>query len=87
MERDCDDLYVLSKLIVSRRADSTEELPNEIFDKLPREFEKQFFEDMQALGVKPPSVITRVSSTSDISKYVEKLFENGFDTPERICVL
>ena len=58
-------------------ADSTEELPNEIFDKLPREFEKQFFEDMQALGVKPPQSL-RVSSTFEDMKYVEKIIENGF---------
>ena len=71
---------VLSKFLDRKfMADSTEELPNEIFDKLPREFEKQFFEDMQALGVKPPSVITRVSEyVEDILKYVEKIIENGF---------
>ena len=71
---------VLSKFLDSKfLKESKEELPNEIFDKLPREFEKQFFEDMQALNVKPPSVITRVSEyVPDILKYVEKIIENGF---------
>jgi len=71
---------VLSKYLDRKfMTEGKDELPNDLFEKLPRKFEKQFFEDMQALGVKPPNVITRVSEyLPDILRYVEKIIENGF---------
>jgi len=69
----------LSNWLDKKLKESGEVLKNEIFEALPRKFEKQFFEDMQALGVKPPSVLTRVSEyMPDIVDYVKKIIDNGF---------
>ena len=32
-----------------------------VFDKLARKFEKHYMEDMEALGIKEPDVLTRVT--------------------------
>lgn len=42
-------------------------------------YEKEFLEDMQNLGVKPPMVLTRVTEYIDIIKdYVQKIIDQGF---------
>lgn len=51
---------------------------NSIFVKLPRYWEAQFHEDMDALNVLRPCVLTRVSEyIPDIIVYVEKIIANG----------
>eukprot|EP01059_Diplonema_ambulator_P032735 TRINITY_DN6561_c0_g1_i1.p1 TRINITY_DN6561_c0_g1~~TRINITY_DN6561_c0_g1_i1.p1 ORF type:complete len:675 (+),score=123.82 TRINITY_DN6561_c0_g1_i1:242-2026(+) len=54
---------------------------NEGLNTLPltREMESQFFRDMARLGIKPPTVITRVTEyIPNIISFVEKIIENGF---------
>ncbi|KAL4116513.1 hypothetical protein PRIC2_011966 [Phytophthora ramorum] len=49
------------------------------FQTLAREQEKQFFEDMAKLYVKPPTAITRVSEhLSEIVNYVDEIVTKGF---------
>ncbi|KAJ6219265.1 hypothetical protein RDWZM_005077 [Blomia tropicalis] len=52
---------------------------NEIFISLPRHFENDYNEDMQALNILPPDCITRVSEyVPEIVKYVQQIIDNGF---------
>ncbi|GJP71861.1 hypothetical protein CLOP_g2659, partial [Closterium sp. NIES-67] len=50
-----------------------------IFRRLAAKYEVEFFEDMKALGVRPPHVLTRVTEYIDaIINYVEKIVQHGF---------
>jgi len=50
---------------------------HDIFDSHARKFEKSYFEDMDALGVKPPDILTRVTEyVPKIITYIEKIIEN-----------
>lgn len=50
-----------------------------IFKKLPAFWENKFNEDMERLGVLPPSVTTRVSEyVPEIVDFVSKIIDNGF---------
>ncbi|KAH7300830.1 hypothetical protein KP509_24G080700 [Ceratopteris richardii] len=50
-----------------------------IFRAHAARYEEDFFDDMQALGVKPPSVVTRVTEYIDvIIRYIQKIMERGF---------
>ena len=52
---------------------------NTVFDVLPKHFEKAYFEDMENLGVRPPTVITRVSEyVPEIVSMCEKIIANGY---------
>uniref|UniRef100_F6VII8 tRNA synthetases class I catalytic domain-containing protein n=1 Tax=Ciona intestinalis TaxID=7719 RepID=F6VII8_CIOIN len=47
---------------------------NSIFSALPQYWEREYFEDMDALNVSPPDVLTRVSDyVPEIVKYVEEI--------------
>lgn len=47
-------------------------------DELTKQFEFEFHEDMEALGVAPPNVLTRVTEYMDaIVKYIETIVERG----------
>ena len=49
------------------------------FDEYSRKWETEFLRDMEALNVKPPEVITRVSEyVPDIITYIEKIISNGY---------
>ncbi|KAJ9601009.1 hypothetical protein L9F63_000847, partial [Diploptera punctata] len=51
---------------------------NSIFAELPRYWESQFHEDMDALNVLRPSVLTRVSEyIPEIIAYIERIIVNG----------
>mmetsp|Transcript_66203 Transcript_66203/g.147153 ORF Transcript_66203/g.147153 Transcript_66203/m.147153 type:complete len:864 (+) Transcript_66203:59-2650(+) len=50
-----------------------------IFDAHGRHFEKEYFEDMDALGILRPDVVTRITEYMDgrVQKFIEKLEEQG----------
>ncbi|GLG93420.1 Uncharacterized protein GBIM_00837 [Gryllus bimaculatus] len=51
---------------------------NSIFSKLPRYWEAQFHQDMDALNVLRPNVLTRVSEyIPEIVSYIKKIVQNG----------
>ncbi|GBG86559.1 hypothetical protein CBR_g41622 [Chara braunii] len=50
-----------------------------IFRSHAAKYEQEFFEDMQALGMRPPDVICRVTESMPVIKdYVQKIVDNGF---------
>jgi cysteinyl-tRNA synthetase len=49
------------------------------FDQFSRKWENEFFEDMKALNVELPEVVTRVSEyVPEIIKFIEKIISNGY---------
>jgi cysteinyl-tRNA synthetase len=52
---------------------------NDIFQKFARHYEGEFMKDMQDLGVRPPTVLTRISEyVPEVISYVERIISNGF---------
>lgn len=52
---------------------------NSIFSSLPKFWEKEYFSDMEALNVLPPTVLTRVSEyIPEIIAFVTRIIDNGF---------
>lgn len=76
------DLALQARDVLSEWLDKTSGstvTENCIFTSLPREFESHFYEDMAALSVLPPHVVTRVSEyVPEIVVYIEKIIANGY---------
>jgi cysteinyl-tRNA synthetase len=52
---------------------------SEEFSFITRKYEADYFEDMKALNVEYPDVITRVSEfVPEIIDYIKKIIENGY---------
>ncbi|KAF6212400.1 hypothetical protein GE061_012922 [Apolygus lucorum] len=52
---------------------------NSIFTTVPKKFEEEFHEDMAALNVQPPDVLTRVSEyVPEIVDYIKVIIDNGY---------
>eukprot|EP00298_Acanthocystis_sp_HF-20_P015975 c21337_g2_i1.p1 GENE.c21337_g2_i1~~c21337_g2_i1.p1 ORF type:complete len:1000 (-),score=490.61 c21337_g2_i1:49-3048(-) len=50
-----------------------------VFNSHARKYEKEYVEDMERLGVREPSVLTRVTEYVDkIIAYIQKIVDNGF---------
>ncbi|KAH7642459.1 cysteine-trna ligase [Dermatophagoides farinae] len=51
----------------------------EIFISLPRFYENEYNQDMNALNILPPDCVTRVSEyVPEIVEYIQKIIENGY---------
>ncbi len=52
---------------------------NMVFQKFARRYEETFMRDMEDLGVRPPTVMTRISEyVPEVVSYVERIIANGF---------
>eukprot|EP00252_Welwitschia_mirabilis_P006576 TRINITY_DN17457_c0_g1_i2.p1 TRINITY_DN17457_c0_g1~~TRINITY_DN17457_c0_g1_i2.p1 ORF type:complete len:660 (-),score=170.15 TRINITY_DN17457_c0_g1_i2:30-2009(-) len=68
---------VLASYLDSREGSTVTDLA--IYRAHAAKYEKEFLEDLECLGVKPPVVLTRVTEYIDaIIQYIEKIIENGF---------
>lgn len=76
---------ILLPYLDSLHGDSIDSHDHDLFLKLTRKFEDRFFEDMGALNVLTPDVLTRVSEyIPEIVSFVEKIIANkfGYATPD-----
>jgi cysteinyl-tRNA synthetase len=52
---------------------------NEVFMRFARRFEDEFMRDMEDLGVRPPTALTRISEyVPEVVTFVERIIANGF---------
>eukprot|EP00946_MAST-07B_sp_MAST-7B-sp1_P002233 g2233.t1 len=52
---------------------------NDVFMKFARRFEDEFMRDMEDLGVRPPTALTRISEyVPEVVTFVERIIANGF---------
>ena len=77
-----EDLLLKSKDIVSYWLDQQKGstiTDHKIFKQLTTFWEREYFNDMKALNVMPPNVLTRVTDyVPEIELFVKKIIENGF---------
>eukprot|EP00736_Rhodelphis_marinus_P011170 Rmarinus@m.2364 len=77
-----DDLLAIAKDQIAEALDAEKGSTirdNDIFRAHAAKYETEFMEDMEALGIRPPSAMTRVSEyIPEIISYIEKIIENGF---------
>ncbi|KAB5558375.1 tRNA synthetases class I (C) catalytic domain-containing protein [Coniochaeta sp. 2T2.1] len=70
---------ILLPYLDSLHGSSIDSHDHDLFLRLTRKFEDRFFEDMGALNVLRPDVLTRVSEyIPEIVSFVEKIIANGF---------
>lgn len=70
---------VLLPYIDSLESTTVKGKDHEIFTKLTRRYEQRFFEDMKALNVREPDVLTRATEyCPQIVEFVKRIQDNGF---------
>jgi len=70
---------VLLPYIDSLESSTVKGQDHDIFTKLTKRYEKRYFEDMRALNVRDPDVLTRVTEYGpQIVEFVKRIQDNGF---------
>lgn len=75
------NLLLMAKSVIAEKLDREQGhliTDHAVFNAHSRKYEKEFMDDMAALGIRPPDVLTRVTEyVPQIIKFVEKIIDKG----------